>query len=281
MKRMLQAGCAAVAVLVVAGPAVRAVDQDAINQAIERGVEYLHQREVLSGVVTQPVGATALVGLTLLECGAKTDDASVRSAAQTVRQAAVSMRDTYTLSLSISFSTVSATRPTNRSSSRWPWPLMGGQSGNGGWTYVCPDLPEAEVRRLTNVVQHPDQAVPPDKPKDPDAKPTRPNTKDLPKEIQDQIVRLNALPVPAADLQQLGMPDNSNTQFAALGLWVARRHGLPVDKALARLDRRFRASQSADGGWAYVAGMPINTTTPIPAAPCRTWGASSAVPVRP
>ena len=45
--------------------------------------------------------------------------------------------------------------------------------------------------------------------------------------------------------------DNSNTQFATLALWVARRHGLPVDHALARIDSRFRHSQGADGGWGY------------------------------
>jgi hypothetical protein len=49
--------------------------------------------------------------------------------------------------------------------------------------------------------------------------------------------------------------DNSNTQFATLALWIGRRHGLPVDGALTRVDARFRASQGADGGWDYM-GMP-------------------------
>jgi hypothetical protein len=51
----------------------------------------------------------------------------------------------------------------------------------------------------------------------------------------------------------LGMDgDNSNTQFAALGLWCARKHGVDVTAAAKRLDERFRASQSTDGGWTYV-----------------------------
>src|SRR5262249_24635230 len=45
--------------------------------------------------------------------------------------------------------------------------------------------------------------------------------------------------------------DNSNTQFATLALWVARRYALPVDQAVARLDARFRSSQNPDGGWGY------------------------------
>jgi hypothetical protein len=48
-----------------------------------------------------------------------------------------------------------------------------------------------------------------------------------------------------------GTSDNSNTQFATLGLWAARRQGLPVDRALALVAQRFRTSQSKKGGWDY------------------------------
>jgi hypothetical protein len=45
--------------------------------------------------------------------------------------------------------------------------------------------------------------------------------------------------------------DNSNTQFAILALWAARRHDVPMALSLAMLDRRFRNSQLASGAWAY------------------------------
>jgi len=45
--------------------------------------------------------------------------------------------------------------------------------------------------------------------------------------------------------------DNSNTQFAILALWVARRHGVPMERTLALIDHRFQTSQNADGGWGY------------------------------
>jgi hypothetical protein len=45
--------------------------------------------------------------------------------------------------------------------------------------------------------------------------------------------------------------DNSNTQFATLALWAARRHGLPVDRSLELVAQRFRASQLVDGRWRY------------------------------
>jgi hypothetical protein len=45
--------------------------------------------------------------------------------------------------------------------------------------------------------------------------------------------------------------DNSNTQWAVLALWVARRHGVPMERTLALIDHRFQTSQNADGGWGY------------------------------
>jgi hypothetical protein len=48
-----------------------------------------------------------------------------------------------------------------------------------------------------------------------------------------------------------GTTDNSNTQFAILALWVARRHGVPTDRTLRLMVRRFETSQNADGGWGY------------------------------
>jgi hypothetical protein len=45
--------------------------------------------------------------------------------------------------------------------------------------------------------------------------------------------------------------DNSNTQFALLALWAARRHGVPTEQALLIADERFAGSQNVDGGWGY------------------------------
>jgi hypothetical protein len=45
--------------------------------------------------------------------------------------------------------------------------------------------------------------------------------------------------------------DHSNTQFATVGLWCGRRHGVDVADALTALDKHYRACQGADGGWSY------------------------------
>ncbi len=49
----------------------------------------------------------------------------------------------------------------------------------------------------------------------------------------------------------LAKSDNSNTQFAMLGLWAARRHDVPVENSLVLAERRFRHSQLPGGDWAY------------------------------
>lgn len=45
--------------------------------------------------------------------------------------------------------------------------------------------------------------------------------------------------------------DNSNTHFAILALWAARRHDVPMMLPLSMLDKRFRSSQYEDGRWGY------------------------------
>jgi hypothetical protein len=49
-----------------------------------------------------------------------------------------------------------------------------------------------------------------------------------------------------------GRTDNSNTQFAMLALWVARRHNVPVERTMAIAHHRFYHSQQQDGSWAYL-----------------------------
>ena len=49
-----------------------------------------------------------------------------------------------------------------------------------------------------------------------------------------------------------GFGDNSCTQFAVLGLWVASRAGVNIEKPLAKVSKRFNKTQLDDGGWSYV-----------------------------
>jgi hypothetical protein len=125
--------------------------------------------------------------------------------------------------------------------------LLAGQNGQGGWTYSCPDIPDTEVRRLTAWLRQRSELVAGRELPRPPAAGKR-SVRDLPEEIQQQLQLLNRQ---AAGTGRDHVDDNSNTQFATLALWVARRHALPTEQALARLDARFRAGQNADGGWGY------------------------------
>ena len=48
-----------------------------------------------------------------------------------------------------------------------------------------------------------------------------------------------------------GTTDNSNSQFAILALWAARRHEVPMVRTLNLIARRYHTSQNADGSWGY------------------------------
>lgn len=64
-----------------------------------------------------------------------------------------------------------------------------------------------------------------------------------------------------------GFGDNSCTQFAVLGLWVASRTGLNIDRTLALVARRFIATQHEDGGWGYTVEKTVPVQAPVPGAP--------------
>lgn len=52
--------------------------------------------------------------------------------------------------------------------------------------------------------------------------------------------------------------DNSNTQFAILGLWVAQRYGVQARSALLSTEQYFRSTQADDGSWSYDTYSPKN-----------------------
>jgi len=50
--------------------------------------------------------------------------------------------------------------------------------------------------------------------------------------------------------------DHSNLQFAVLGMWIARRHGVVSDRALLLAEARMRKMQLSSGAWLYKANTP-------------------------
>jgi len=220
-----------------------------VETAVGKGAEYL--KKLIAGKGGEEgIGPTALAGLALLEVGVPTDDPAVVAVTKSVRDAAFTENRTYQLALCLLY--------LDRFGEPGDRPLiqilgvrlLAGQNASGGWTYECvPDVPAATERELRNKFDTnrlvAERGKPVAAPKD---APSRPTTvgrlhNDVEKYRQGLL----------AD-QKIGKDhgdDNSNTQFGVLGVWVARRHGVPVEDALTRIEKRFLAAQTAAGGWPY------------------------------
>jgi hypothetical protein len=252
-----------VAMLAAVGPA-RAPDPTPLDQAIDRavlrGVAALKLLQKPGGTWEHghDIGATALAGLALLECGVRPDDKPVRLAADAVRQASVSLRHTYSLSLAILFLDRLGDPDDVRLIESLTLRLLSGQGRHGGWDYNCPEADTAEIERLSEHLRQQKEVrtrrqasaegrTASGEDKGDKDRPQR-TVKDLPQEIQDRLPLANRV-VGVND--GVGREDNSNTQFATLALWVGRRYGFPIEAALTRIDARFRLTQNLDGGWAY------------------------------
>ncbi|MCS6851876.1 MAG: hypothetical protein NZ700_11990 [Gemmataceae bacterium] len=243
-----------------------AAQPDPIAQSIERGVAGLKKLQNDDGSFRRPeVGATALAALTLLECGVPADDPSVKKAVAVVRQAIPALTHTYSVALAIMCLDRLGDPADVSLIQSLGVRLLGGQNAAGGWTYTCPAASEAEQRRLRDLLRSlassPGAADQPSKPAGPAA--ARPELPDTLRKEVEAILRPNA-PAGRQDGFLAGIDDNSNTQFATLGLWIARRYGVPTEQAFRRLDDRFRKSQQVDGGWGYnhsTTRLPVSNST--------------------
>jgi hypothetical protein len=190
-----------------------------VNEAIDRGVAQLRKHYKGHDRYERYL---ALLGLTLLECGIPADDPSVRQMAAWIRTQERDLTQTYDLTLAILFLDRLGDprdRPLIRTFGRR---LLDGQLDCGAWTYSC----------LINNGQRPLYRSP----------------------RGPRIISWsNGSPLGAAPLRQriAYRGDNSNTQFAILGLWVAQRHGVQSRSAILAAEQYFRTTQQSDGSWAY------------------------------
>jgi hypothetical protein len=252
MKRLC---CLAAALLAACAAWVAAQDQPppaAVNKAIDKGVAYLRKIQKTDGSWPRDdKGATPLAGWTLLECGASPNDPAVQKAAEFTRSFILTSNQTYDIALAILFLDRLGDPEDEPLIEALALQLLASQSETHGWTYACQELPEATLKRLQQhlaKVQKDGRTTLPEK--QPDRKPRDP--KKVHADVMAAAQALNKRPVPQPRFTADGT-DNSNTQFALLALWVARRHGMPVETALWRVELRFRGTQQRSGGWSYEA----------------------------
>jgi hypothetical protein len=232
-------------------------DQADIRVAIDRGAAFLKRTQLPEGSWKhdKPVGATALAALALLECDTPTDDPVIKKAAEYLRETSISLRHTYSISLALMFFDRLGDRGDESLIQSLGARLLAGQTAQGGWSYYCPGPDAAELNRLTHAV-------------------LRRTTDDskLPRGATRAAEQVPGFQPALADTPSAMLVnptgDNSNTQFATLAVWVARRHGIQAEKTLAGVKARFHQSQQADGGWPYVWSGPATRANSTPPMTC-------------
>jgi hypothetical protein len=191
--------------------------------------------------------------------------------------------DTYEVSLAILFLDRVGDKKDERLIQVLAARLIAGQAGSGGWGYKVPRLSETDAKQVLPALR---KMSPPAAPNTPSPR-ERPGRLGLCIKASEDLsgkavpphdpvkARKDALagvapafkqwPVfqdanqfqptddPPERRHQVTAPttDNSNTHFAMLALWAARKHDVPADRSLTLLARRFRASNKGSGGWAY------------------------------
>jgi hypothetical protein len=238
-------------------------EEERVGELVSRGVAYLKKtQDPKTGTWNDRQHAdeyAGMAGLTLLECGVDPKDAVVQRAAGFVRQKAKSFTGTYGLSLYILFLDKlndPADKPLIR---ELAMRLAAGQSAAGGWAYKNKVLTAEQTDLLVDLLRE-----------------VGPRSfADFTREQPERAKRYAPLKsVPLGMLQRReGKPDqffrqggdNSNTQFALLALWAARRHDLPLDRTLNLVVERFRHSQNSDGSWNYSG---THNASPLPTMTC-------------
>jgi hypothetical protein len=118
-------------------------EQEWVNNAIDRGVRYLKEKQQKSGTWPKrnnehSVGYAALPALTLLECGVSPSDPLIQRTAHYVRSKRASLATTYELSLSILFLDRLGDPSDKSLIQTYALRLVAGQTATGGWGYRCP-----------------------------------------------------------------------------------------------------------------------------------------------
>jgi hypothetical protein len=228
-----------------------------VNRAVDRGV--VHLKKYLDGnnrggrLGGHAIGEGALIGLTLLECGVAPEDKYVQDLATLIRDEKERLTHTYSLALSIFFLDRLGDPADRGLIETYALRLAAGQTAIGAWTYNCPLLTDAEHQKFaeylnTNASMNGSSGM------------RAQGAEKLPARLKNCGVVLWQRGVKPGGPGFAG-GDNSNTQFALLGLWVARRNGAPVQPSLAFVERYFRQSVGADGGWGYTSGFKIMPST--------------------
>ncbi|VTU01299.1 mg-chelatase subunit : Uncharacterized protein OS=Planctomyces maris DSM 8797 GN=PM8797T_31608 PE=4 SV=1 [Gemmataceae bacterium] len=223
------------ALLLIAGTGARAATPKDIDAAKKKGADWLRAKyksaPTTFGGDSNGPGPMCMAGLAMLEAGVPGDDPAVKAVTAAIREVGWTQTRTYPASLCLLYLDRYGDPADVPLIQLLGLRLLMGQTSNGGWGYdfYLPGLSAEDLAALKALKPPPVGKLHPD----------------LEKYAQAMVAYRAKTALPPAD-------DNSNTQFAVIAMWVSRKHGVPVNDALALIERRFRASQSTQtGGWAY------------------------------
>jgi hypothetical protein len=233
-------------------------EQKKVDAAVQKGVEFLKKKQLPNGrwpsFANYQIAPTALAGLTLLETGVRPSDPAVARAVQQVRDSAPGLSLTYELSLVILFLDRLGDARDRELIQQLTVRLAAAQTAQGGWSYHCPVSSREDHELIFGVLKELKTRTPEELLRDPRSLASRLHPRrHLAVMLPDQARPNNFY---------RGGGDNSNTQFAILALWAARKHDVPLDRTLALINKRFRASQNADGRWFYVGNGEVSRQVP-------------------
>jgi hypothetical protein len=250
-------------------------EQAKVDKAIERGILYLKHLQRSSGAIpneSRPnlpdhpslvVGYTILPALALLECGVTQDDPVIQKAALLLRKKVSKLECTYELALAIMFLDRLGDRKDEETIRTLATQLIAGQSYTGGWTYRCPRLTTEQETNLVKKLRAIQDNLAAGKQPPREGEKRGDADRDPERELPANLAKLAVFQKPETlfdrkeilgknrSILYVGDTDNSNTQFAMLGLWAARRHKLPLVPTFRLAAKRFECSQGEDGSWDY------------------------------
>jgi hypothetical protein len=222
-----------------------------INAAIDRGIDFLKQSQrkdgtwtPLSGQLYGIPGYTLMPALALLECGVPPDDEHIQRVARQLRRVAHELDGTYEISLAILVLDKLGDPQDKKLLQTLAVRLIASQSAAGGWSYKCLKPSEKTEEAILATLRRLEVA-------EGGAKES-----DIPAGLKRLVVfrepdKLSWRESQQVDAWSIRHVDNSNTQFALLALWAARRHGIPVQRTFRLAVHRFETSQLPDGTWHY------------------------------
>jgi hypothetical protein len=245
-------------------------EQTKIDKAIAKGVEFLRGAQTDHGDWKWKmfndgrflVGQCALPAYALLEAGVPGDDPLIKKAADFLRPKALQTDWTYEISLAILFFDRLGDSKDKKLIQTLAARLIAGQHRTGGWSYRCPILSDKSEQELRNSLEELSKRM------QGGAKARDQSLKDLSVPLALQPLTVfqrsgdlhwqeppetpEAWMIASQSVTLTGRTDNSNSQFAMLGLWTAQRNNIPVEPSFEIMVERFERFQGyPSGAWWY------------------------------